>query len=54
MKLPTDILTSKAYNSAHVHMQRLVFISLVGTFNRVVMRHLSIGHIFFINVTFAA
>lgn len=37
-----------------VCLQRLVFISLVGNFNRTLMRHLSIGHIFFINVTFAA
>ncbi|BDA43675.1 probable potassium voltage-gated channel subfamily H member 7 [Coccomyxa sp. Obi] len=35
-------------------LERLVFISLIGSVNRLLMRHLSIGHIFFINVTFGA
>lgn len=35
-------------------LQRLVFISLIGRFNRTLLRHVSIGHIFFLNVTFAA
>jgi hypothetical protein len=38
----------------HVRAQNLVFVSLIGRFNRTLLRHVSIGHIFFINVTFAA
>ena len=34
-------------------MQKMVFLSLIGRMNRTVMRYLSIGHIFFINVFYA-
>lgn len=35
-------------------MQKMVFLSLIGRMNRTVMRFVSIGHIFFINVCYAA
>ena len=40
-------------NDTHCCMQRLIFISLIGRFNRTLTRYLSVGHIFTVNVLYA-
>ena len=35
------------------HVQRLIFISLIGRFNRTLTRYLSVGHIFTVNILYA-
>ncbi len=34
-------------------LQRLIFISLIGRFNRTMTRYLSVGHIFTVNILYA-
>ena len=38
---------------AGVALQRLIFISLIGRFNRTMTRYLSVGHIFTVNILYA-